>query len=82
MDRDTGVGHPGKAGVPQVVSARMLVAELGDDLVPVSRVPQDRAQSSAERLVLRDDMALSGCTLGDPNGGSARVLCERRYHSA
>jgi hypothetical protein len=37
VDWDTGIGHPGKAGVAQVVTAQMLVAELGDDLVPVGR---------------------------------------------
>ena len=40
-DRDTGVGHPGKAGVTQVAAAQMLVTGLGDNLIPVSRVPQD-----------------------------------------
>src|SRR5262245_2285482 len=34
MDRHTGIGHPGQAGVPQVVTAQMLVAKLGDHLVP------------------------------------------------
>ena len=29
MDRDTGIGHPGKTGVAEVVTAQMLVAELG-----------------------------------------------------
>ena len=38
VDRDTGVGHPSKAGVTQVVTAQMLVAEVGDDLIPVGRV--------------------------------------------
>jgi hypothetical protein len=42
MDGNSRVGHPGQAGVPQVVTAQMLVAELGDDLVPVGRVPQYR----------------------------------------
>jgi hypothetical protein len=41
VDRDTGVGHPGKARVPQVMAAQMLIAELDDDLIPVGRVPQD-----------------------------------------
>jgi hypothetical protein len=40
MDRDTGIGHPSKGGVAEVVTAQMLVAELGDDLVPVGCVPQ------------------------------------------
>lgn len=38
---DAGVGHPGQAGVPQAVASQVLVAELGDDLVPVGGVPQD-----------------------------------------
>jgi hypothetical protein len=48
MDRDTGIGHPGEAGVAQVVTAQMLVAELGDDLVPVGcRPPRSRDERSA-----------------------------------
>ncbi len=33
---------PGEAGVPQVMPHQVLVAELGDDFIPVGRVPQHR----------------------------------------
>jgi hypothetical protein len=38
---DAGVGEPGESGVAEVVPAQAFVAELGDDLVPVSGVPQN-----------------------------------------
>jgi hypothetical protein len=28
VDRDPGVGHPGQAGVPEIVTAQVVVAEL------------------------------------------------------
>nr|WP_229879788.1 hypothetical protein [Streptomyces daghestanicus] len=41
VDRDSRVGEPGEAGVPEVVAAQVFVAKLGDDVVPVGRVAQD-----------------------------------------
>jgi hypothetical protein len=50
VDRDTGIGHPGKAGVAQAVTAQVLVPEPCHDLVPVSRVPEDgRGDPAAAR---------------------------------
>ena len=40
VDPDACVGHPGQPGVPQAVSAEVLVAELHDDVVPVSGVAE------------------------------------------
>jgi hypothetical protein len=54
VDRHTGIGHPGKAGVAQVVSAQMLVTELSDDLVPVGRVPQYRRGDPAATRTRED----------------------------
>lgn len=34
---DSGVGEPGQSGVPEVVAAQLLVAELGDHIVPGCR---------------------------------------------
>lgn len=42
MEGDSGVGLPGESGVAEVVAAQVLVAQLGDHLVPVGRVAQDR----------------------------------------
>ena len=42
VHRDAGISHPGQPGVPQVMPQQVLVAELGDDFIPVGRVPQDR----------------------------------------
>ena len=42
VDRHTGIGHPGKGGAAQVVTAQVFVTELCHDLVPVGRVPQHR----------------------------------------
>ena len=39
---DAGVGQPGQSGVAEPVSAEVFVAEVGDDLVPVGGVAQDR----------------------------------------
>lgn len=39
--KDAGVGHPGKAGVAQVVAAQVFVAEAPGDVVPVGGVAQD-----------------------------------------
>jgi hypothetical protein len=33
VDRYSRVGEPGQAGVPEVVAAQVLVAELGDHVV-------------------------------------------------
>jgi hypothetical protein len=50
VDRNADVGHPGQAGVAQVVAAQMLVAQVGDDLVPVRRVAEHgRGDSTAAR---------------------------------
>jgi hypothetical protein len=50
VDRNADVGHPGQAGVAQVVAAQMLVAQVGDDLVPVGRVAEHgRGDSTAAR---------------------------------
>lgn len=50
MDRNADVGHPGQAGVAQVVAAQMLVAQVGDDLVPVGCVAKHgRGDSTAAR---------------------------------
>ncbi|KND25161.1 hypothetical protein IQ60_32070 [Streptomyces europaeiscabiei] len=38
---DPGVGEPGECGVPEVVAAQMLVAELGDHGAPMCGVAQD-----------------------------------------
>jgi hypothetical protein len=54
MDRDTGIGHPSKAGVAEVVTTQMLVAELGDDLVPVGRIPQHRRGDPAAAWTRED----------------------------
>ena len=54
MDRDTGIGHPGTAGVAEVVTRQMLVAELGDDLVPVGCVPQHRRGGPAAAWTRED----------------------------
>jgi hypothetical protein len=42
-----GICHPRQSGVAQAVAAEVFVAELGDDLVPVSGVPQDRGADSS-----------------------------------
>ncbi len=54
VDRDTGIGHPSKAGVAEVVTAQMLVAELGDDLIPVGCVPQHRRGDPAAAWTRED----------------------------
>jgi hypothetical protein len=50
VDGDTGVGHPGQAGVAEVVAAKMLTTEPGDDLVPMGRVMQDGGADPTARL--------------------------------
>lgn len=50
VDLDTGVGKPGQTGVPEIVAARVLVAELGDHVIPASGDVQDRGgDASAAR---------------------------------
>lgn len=46
MQRDAGVYHPGRAGVPEAVSGEVGQAEIADDLVPVRRVPHGRGRES------------------------------------
>nr|WP_229926978.1 hypothetical protein [Streptomyces rubradiris] len=41
VDRDSRVGEPGEAGVPEVVAAQVFVAEPDDHVVPVGGVVQD-----------------------------------------
>jgi hypothetical protein len=40
MDGHAGVSHPRQPGVPQAVTLELLVAKLGDDLVPASCIPK------------------------------------------
>lgn len=42
VHRDAGISHPREPGVPQVMPHQVLVAEPGDDFIPVGRVPQHR----------------------------------------
>jgi hypothetical protein len=44
---DPGIGDPGESCVPEVMAAHVLVAELGDDVVPVGDVAQDRGGNTA-----------------------------------
>jgi hypothetical protein len=57
-DRDTSVGHPGKPGVPQVVTAQMLIAELGDHLIPMGRVAEHSRGDPAAARSLEDPCLL------------------------
>ena len=52
--RDTGIGDPRQAGVAEVVTTQMLVAELSDDLVPVGGVPQHRRGDPAAAWTRED----------------------------
>lgn len=36
-----GIGHPGEAGVPEVVASQVFVAEFGDHFVPVRGIAQN-----------------------------------------
>ena len=47
VDRDAGVGHPGKSGVPQAVPDEVLVTEFVDDGVPVGGVAEDGGGDTA-----------------------------------
>lgn len=47
VQRDAGVRHPGRAGVPEPVAGEVGQAEIADDLVPVRRVPHGRGRESA-----------------------------------
>lgn len=47
VDRYSGVGHPGQAGVPQAVTAEVFEAEFGDDVIPVGRVTKDGSGDAA-----------------------------------
>ncbi len=38
---DPGVGHPGEAGVPEIVTPQVFQTEPGDDLVPLRGVTED-----------------------------------------
>ena len=58
MDRDAGIGHPGKPGVPKVVTAKMLVAERGNNLIPVRRIAQHRR---ADPVPLENRIRLVTC---------------------
>ena len=42
MQRDTGVCHPGRSGVPESVPGEVGQAEAGHDLIPVRRVAHGR----------------------------------------
>lgn len=42
VEGDSGVREPGRSGVAETVAAQVLVAEAGDNLLPVGRVAQDR----------------------------------------
>src|SRR5262249_29820503 len=42
VDGDACVSHPGKPGVPKVMAAKVFIAQLGDNLVPVRRIAKDR----------------------------------------
>lgn len=44
---DPGIGDPGESCVPEDMAAHVLVAELGDDVVPVGGVAQDRGGDTA-----------------------------------
>ncbi len=44
---DPGIGEPGESRVPEVMVAQALVPELGDDVVPVGGVTQDRGGDTA-----------------------------------
>ena len=63
VDGDPGIGHPGQAGVSQVVAAQVLVAERGHDLVPVGGVAEYRG----------GDPAAAGA--GEQSGCRVRVGC-------
>jgi hypothetical protein len=54
VNRDTGIGHPSQTGVTKIVAAQVLVAELGDNLIPVSRVPQHRGADPAAAWTRED----------------------------
>lgn len=47
VDGHTCIRHPGEAGVAEIVTPEVLVAELGNDLVPVSGVPEDGSGDAA-----------------------------------
>jgi hypothetical protein len=48
VDLHARVRHPCQAGVPQIVTHEVLVAQLLDDLVPVGRVPQGALANLAQ----------------------------------
>jgi hypothetical protein len=54
VDGDTGVGHPGEASVPQVVTTKVFVAELGDHFIPVGCVAQHRRGDPAAARACED----------------------------
>ncbi len=43
------ISHPGQAGVAQIMTAKMLIAEGGDDLIPMGRIAQDSRGDSPPR---------------------------------
>lgn len=55
VDRDSRVGEPGQAGVPEAVAAQVFVAERDDHVVPVGGVAQDGGgDASAARATDQD----------------------------
>ena len=49
VERDAGICHPCRAGVPEAVSGEVGQAEIADDLAPVRRVPHGRGRERAAR---------------------------------
>lgn len=74
VQRDAGVGEPGRAGVPEAVPSEVGEAEITDDLVPVGRVPHGRGRESAALradqqpvlglLAFRETMPAEGSCVG------------------
>lgn len=75
---DAGVGHPGQAGVAQVVAAQVFVVEVPGDVVPVGGVAQDcGADATAARAGVEAGVRVVSRRLEPPDDEWAQWFDDR-----